>query len=336
MPKRCFVIGPMKGPHMDTLKWLAYDVVEPLLPPGFEVKTPDSAQNGNVITHVIKSCDRAHLVIANTTGNNPNVFYEMAVLDAMGRACIPVKIVDEEDGPEDLMPLDRAAYRYFTIHRAPDKRKQTDEILSDAIKDVLDKRETGDMYQNPLTDFLGMPLGSLQSARGLARGYYLNLLKPSVDGILNDKFEGTAYDGQQYSNRVVEIIIPDRLEQASRPNVQKVVTSGELVKPIKMPAHGREITLYEWGQQTEPTFRWLDIPTTMASLKEMVEVRLGNDAHPDPTRPEFQEIEQDEIEQFEQALQRLIWQGRNAHHPLVEVKVLHWKDTKLGAIEKGR
>ena len=30
-------------------------------------------------------------MVANLTGNNPNVLYEMAVLDAMGRACVPVK-----------------------------------------------------------------------------------------------------------------------------------------------------------------------------------------------------------------------------------------------------
>jgi hypothetical protein len=90
MPKRCFVIGPMSGPHRRTLKWLALDVVKPVLPADFEVATPESSEIGNIMTHVIKSCDRAHIVIANTTGNNPNVLYEIAVLDAMGRACIPV------------------------------------------------------------------------------------------------------------------------------------------------------------------------------------------------------------------------------------------------------
>src|ERR1700738_906624 len=121
--RRCFVIGPMSGPHMDTLNWLAHEVVKPLLPAGLEVATPDAAQIGNIMTHVIKSCDRAHLVVANTTGNNPNVLYEIAVLDAMGRACIPVMIADaheeEREGKEDRIAFDRAAYRIFRISRSP-------------------------------------------------------------------------------------------------------------------------------------------------------------------------------------------------------------------------
>src|SRR6266568_8749646 len=121
MPRRCFVIGPMSGPHLKTLNWLA-DVVKPLLPADFEVATPDAPDIGHIMTHVIKSCDRAHLVVANTTGNNPNVLYEIAVLDAMGRACIPVKIADADKEKKDRMSFDRAAYRTFTIPRSPARR----------------------------------------------------------------------------------------------------------------------------------------------------------------------------------------------------------------------
>jgi hypothetical protein len=59
---------------MDTLRWLAA-VVQKLLP-DWEVATPDSGEIGNVMNHVIKSCDRAQLIIANTNENNPNVLYE--------------------------------------------------------------------------------------------------------------------------------------------------------------------------------------------------------------------------------------------------------------------
>jgi hypothetical protein len=114
----------MSGAHLDTLNWLAHDVVKPLLAPDFDVATPDSSQIGNIMTHVIKSCDRAHLVAANTTGNNPNVLYEIAVLDVMGRACIPVKIVDTDKEEKDRMAFDRAQYRTFTIFTSPNRRPQ--------------------------------------------------------------------------------------------------------------------------------------------------------------------------------------------------------------------
>src|SRR4051812_16884426 len=104
---RCFVIGPMSPTHMPKLKWLAQKVVQPLLKPhNFTVSTPDADETGNIMHHVIKSCDRAHLVVADLTGNNPNVLYEMAILDALGRACVPVKIEeeDEEGEPEEDKP----------------------------------------------------------------------------------------------------------------------------------------------------------------------------------------------------------------------------------------
>ena len=144
------------------LRWLAEDVVQKLLP-NWEVSTPDSSEIGNIMNHVIKSCDRADLVIANTTANNPNVLYEMAILDALGRACIPVKIIgeDEVDKPPaapDLMPFDRAAYRYITIYATPTKRSETDTTLGNAISKALEIGDKGDLYDNPITDYFGVTL----------------------------------------------------------------------------------------------------------------------------------------------------------------------------------
>jgi hypothetical protein len=306
MSKRCFVIGPMSGENRATLKWLAYDVIKPLLPDEFEVETPDVQLIGNIMTHVIKACDRAHLVIANTTGNNPNVLYEIAVLDAMGRACIPVKIAEDEKAKKDLMPFDRAAYRYFTISKSPSKRAETDDLLRKAITEALAIREVGDMYQNPLTDFFGVPLSSFSSAYALARGYYFNLLKPAVTGILKGQVTGTAFDAKAFSKKVVEVIIPPTLDEASRTNVDTLVNEKGLLKVVTVEAPGRKILLYEWTQQTAPNFRWADIPTAMALLRETVLMRRGRDANPSPSDPDYKEIERDEIDQFERALHGFI------------------------------
>ena len=182
MSQRCFVIGPMSGKHMDALRWLR-DNVQNILP-GWEVSTPDANEIGNIMYQVIRSCDRSDLVIANTKGNNPNVLYEIAILDALGRACIPVKIEDGSDynalsQEKDLMPFDRAAYRYFTIYRPPSGRQdETDEILRGAINAALRIGESGSLYDNPATDFFGVTLSSLSPAHGLARGYYIILSGP--------------------------------------------------------------------------------------------------------------------------------------------------------------
>src|SRR4030095_7576131 len=98
-PQFCFVIGPMNKEHMPKLRFLAKKIVEPVLPKNFVVKTPDEFGAGNVMNQVMASCDTAALVIADTTGNNPNVLYEVGVLDSLGRLCIPVKL--KPDAPKE-------------------------------------------------------------------------------------------------------------------------------------------------------------------------------------------------------------------------------------------
>lgn len=349
MSRRCFFIGPMSGDHLRTLYWLAYQVVKPLLPSDFEVETPDSAKTGNIMYHVIKSCDRADLVIANTTGNNPNVLYEIAVLDAMGRSCIPVKVLSHggamsgSSDEKDVIPFDRAAYRYFTIYESPDRRAETDRILSEAINAALRTWEEGDMFQNPLTDFFGVPLSSFSSAYGLARGYFQNLVQPAVRALMSAMnaakekhkrggavrpIKGSGFDLSSYSGGTLDVIIPNNLNQASRTNVEKILANENVLKAFKLKAPGREITLYEWLPQHPPTFHWIDIPTTIASLHGTVLGRRGRDANPDPSHPEYREIERDEIGQFKRALCGFI--HRDLDHELRDiVRVIDWSETPL-------
>jgi nucleotide-binding STING sensor domain-containing protein len=334
LKRRCFVIGPMSGPHMDTLNWLAHDVVKPLMPDDFDVATPDAPDIGNIMTHVIQSCDRAHLVIANTTGNNPNVLYEIAVLDAMGRACIPVKIAeaeqDEKDAKDDRMAFDRAAYRVFRISRSPDRREETNRILGEAIRKAMTIREAGDMYQNPLTDFFGVPLSSFSSAYALARGYYLNLLKPAVKKLAEGaRPDGSAFDPNKHRRKVLQVVIPGHLGQVSRKHVDDIFGDGKLIKQVKIPAPGRPITLHEWVQQDGPDFRWLDIPTTMVGLRETVLGRRGRHANPDPKHPDYRELELDEIEQFERAFLGLMLRDQGGDEERGMIEVVRWAETPL-------
>jgi hypothetical protein len=341
----------MRGEHSNTLNWLAHEVVKGLLPSDFVVETPDSPKIENVMHHVIKSCDLADLIVANTNGNNPNVLYELAVLDAMGRACIPVKIVEAETATNgeaefsqrEAMPFDRAAYRYFTIYKSPERRSETDRILGEAISAALRIREEGDIFQNPLTDFFGVPLSSFSSAYGLARGYFQNLVQPAVRALLSAvdiakqkrrrkgpllPIKGSSFEVSDYPDAALNVIIPDHLHQASRANVEKILAGGNVFVMFKIKAPGREVALYEWLEQHPPRFQWLDIPTTVASLHGTVLGRRGRDANPDPSHPEYREIERDEIGQFKRALCGII--NREADHELREfVKVVDWSQTPL-------
>ena len=95
-----------------------------------------------------------------------------------------------------------------------------------------------------------------------------------------------------------------RSKFTSRAAVDSFVDGG-LLKTVSIDAPGRGISFYEWAVQPEGrVFHWVDIPTTMYVLRSNVFNRLGKTDEKDADL--YREIELDEIEQFERALQSAI------------------------------
>ncbi|WP_048120580.1 STING domain-containing protein [Methanosarcina vacuolata] len=320
----------MNEKHIKLLEWLAHDVVEKILENNnFEVFTPDVPEFGNIMHHIIRSCDRAQLVIADVTGNNPNVLYEMAIIDAMGRPCVPVKIRDVADNEKDLQLFDRAQYRHFEINA-----RETEEAinkLGPVIHKVLQARQDGDLIENPMTDYFGIPLNSMSSAYGIARSYYRNLVVPCFEGKIIDGPDFALEEESQIIDRKMVCIIPGNLEQATRREIDFLVKRRSFV-PVKLNAYGREITIYllsdEILQNADPVI--VDIPTTLASLRESVLSRLGRNANPKPNSPDYQEIQSDEILQFKRYLERFAYNdlGTHSSNILRNFKTFNIKDIK--------
>jgi hypothetical protein len=289
--KTCFVIGPMGAGQMERLEWLAREVIQPILGDDYAVFTPDvSILGSNVMHHMIRSCDRADLVVADTTGNNPNVLYEMAILDAMGRACIPIKFkVDEK---ADAMPFDRAQHRYFVLEQdvstAPVRLKAV-------FEEVKVQRDSGELFGNPITDYFGDPLNSLASARGLARGYFRNFVAPCLKGKV---IEGPDF-ALGKAELKVQTILPNRLTHATRQSVEKVVKRGRIME-VAVEGAGRKIITYIWADHRDddgdPII--VDIPTAMAALLDNVYARLGKGTKKDQNSAEYRMLEADELHQF--------------------------------------
>ena len=300
MVDRCFVIGPMAGESLVTLRWLA-GTVQALLP-DWDVATPDSSEIGNIMDQVIKSCDRADLVVANTTGNNPNVLYEIAVLDALGRACIPVKIVSKKT-PRDQISFDRAAYRVFEIYSSTNKKKETLQILGDAITSALKLKADGKRFSNPITNHYRIPLSALSSAYGVARGYYENFIRHVVKNLPSTKIPNSTFDPTKFIGRELDVVIPYRFKDVSRASIADLLQQ-KIVKQITISAGDREISLFEWAKQEGRSFRWVDFPTALSSLRSNVFHRSGGDTSED--LEDFRVIEKDEIDQFERELNGLI------------------------------
>jgi len=311
--KTCFVIGPMNPGHLPKLHWLANKVVAEILKDkNFKVFTPDVQQIGNIMDHVIRSADRAELVIADITGNNPNVLYEIAILDAMGRACVLVKqnakdgveqaesIASQNGKENDKMAFDRAQYRYFSV--MTDETDQAIKMLRPVIEDALKRQEESQIQENPLTNFFRAPLNSMAPTRGLVTGYFNNFIMPTL--------EGKVTQGPPFciglDDLSLEIVIPNKVRLPNRSRVERLIMK-KIILPVTLHAPGREVKAFVWNPEFSGNqdIVLLDIPTALVQLEENVRMRLGlQDLNVDTD--DYQFLEKDEINQFLRYLKRKI------------------------------
>ena len=95
---------------------------------GFAVRRIDGEQfSGNLLEPMAKEFSPAELIIADLTGNDPRVMYQLAVAQSMGKRVLIVT------GDRDTMPFDLSAYRSELID--PSSPELVEELF-EAMKDL--------------------------------------------------------------------------------------------------------------------------------------------------------------------------------------------------------
>lgn len=111
--KICFIVSPI-GPEGSDIRKRADKVLKHIIRPpleecGYVVQRADNiADPGLITTQVIDKIRDSELVVADLTGHNPNVFYELAVRHAVAKPFIQIVELGE------TIPFDIAGFR--TIH----------------------------------------------------------------------------------------------------------------------------------------------------------------------------------------------------------------------------
>jgi hypothetical protein len=348
--KLCFVIGPMNDDHMPKLRALATEIIAPILPPGYVVRTPDEGGAGNIMDQVIESCDSATLVIADMTGNNPNVLYEVGVLDSLGRLCIPVKAKPEAENVEkrildgkDPMAFDRAAYRFWVIDWEQPEAARIE--LKKAIDASFEKRRVGKPISNPVTNYYGAPLVDISPASGIALGYYENFVKNSVRnfaepfgkgyrpvlfGDSKDEKEMTPLPDSLRKGLELQIVIPDRLNYADHGSIANLVREGLLKHAViksDFTVDARSMTLYMWPDPKACAL--VDIPTAMNVMRKSIKRRLGRRDKVDDTSDEWRKLEREEIARFREELDLNIKDSEQPAYVRTHARVMNWNETPL-------
>ena len=91
----------------------------------------DPFSHHDIITEIWSLINNSQLVIADCTGKNPNVFYEMGLAHAIGKPVIPIT-QNEED-----IPFDIRQRRYIKYEYTPRGMQEFEERLKRAIQSIL-------------------------------------------------------------------------------------------------------------------------------------------------------------------------------------------------------
>lgn len=147
MNKVCFLITPI-GKEGTVTRKNADDVLEYIVNPvceayGYTVVRADKMPNSGLITRaIIEQIISADLVIADLTGNNPNVFYELAIRHSYRKPAIQII------NGEIIIPFDVANMRTISYEISLDGAK----VAKKELAAMLESIEKGEIVQNPVSE----------------------------------------------------------------------------------------------------------------------------------------------------------------------------------------
>jgi hypothetical protein len=150
--KKCFVISPIGDPAGSVraeADWVLKGLIRSALEPEFTVARADAYPKNDVITNqVILAIKNADLVVADLTGHNPNVFYELAVAHAFERPVVPMIRAGES------IPFDN--HLMGTIFYSRERFELFEQAKADLKQAAAEAVKAGHKISNPITMALGV------------------------------------------------------------------------------------------------------------------------------------------------------------------------------------
>jgi|GEM_PF-1477730 len=126
--KQCFVISPIGAPDSEIRK-RSDQVLKHIIKPAVEscgyeaVRADEIAKPGMITKQILKRVAEAPLIIADLTGGNPNVFYELAIRHALQKPLIQI-IEKGEKLPFDIAETRTIFYDHRDLEDADVARKE--------------------------------------------------------------------------------------------------------------------------------------------------------------------------------------------------------------------
>lgn len=300
--RMCFVIGRMGGENLQRLNQLAELIIKPILDDyGYDVVIPDDPSQGRIMRQVIKRLDQADIVVADITGSNPNVFYELGIRHALG---LPYVVVTEDN----VVPFDIREYRFekLDINSIIPARERIRPALEAAHQQVVDDTLPG----NPVTDYYKAAMTEISPAPGLALGYYNNFIARVVRDVGEDDFD-LEINQQNIPHDIKQdiplfVVKPRTLADCEGVNIRDALIKKKIVSEAKVVPHraARGFNLYAFKNDVnDGELALLDVPTTLTSVIQTIRQRFSG--RPDFANPDWKRLEEQEIDRFFAVFTRL-------------------------------
>jgi hypothetical protein len=232
--KFCFVISPIgqKGTkeHKRFLEVYDYIIKPAVENSGYDLKIirPDEIdRSGSFIKDILDNLSNSYIVIADLTGRNPNVFYELGVRHSLSpRTILVAQSVDD-------IPSDLREYRSIIYENSAKGSKEFKDRLSNYLKEIFDEPNRSD---NPVLD----RLGSIIETKTHLLEEELSLLKEELNNILRKGMKGKST--QKEENVFTRMARIFELRNADK---QASLSDGQVIFEEK----GKEKTVYLRKQQ---------------------------------------------------------------------------------------
>jgi hypothetical protein len=174
--KICFVIAPIGQPESETRK-RSDQVLKHVIRPAVAerhfkaIRADEISEPGIITSQVIQHVVDSPLVVADLTGRNPNVFYELAVRHALRKPL--VQIINRGDA----IPFDVAGMRTIPVdHRDLDS---VEEARKEIVKQVDASDSMGDKVETPIS--VAVELQSLRQSDDPGRRSLADVLSGIAD-----------------------------------------------------------------------------------------------------------------------------------------------------------
>lgn len=139
----------------------------------YQIKIPEELTGGYISENVFYEMDMADLVIADITGRSPNVFYEIAMLQSMGK---PMIFIDSLEEKKEIIPFYLNHTNIHSVGKMTFEELKT--VLKVSISRFFDHTQLTNYSTSVISQYYGLPLVYISAVMGVAFGYYSNFLKP--------------------------------------------------------------------------------------------------------------------------------------------------------------